>query len=216
MMRVYFWSKKGGIMTRNQIEYWNLRETSKHNRRTERETSKHNRATEAEDKRSHLAGEAQNRSNLAETGRHNRAQENIDISKLRESSRHNIATEGLTGVDLNIRQQVADEQERANKAKEEIATYNAITDRNKALTDKAYKEAQAQTEAFKAAMQGSKTQSDIAYAEKQLKIAQQNADTAYKNYKSAATKNKAEAFQKYSQAVNEWLRLITMLKTAKG
>lgn len=82
-------------MTRNQIDYWNLQENSRHNVVTEKETGRHNLATEQETARSNMAREV-------ETGRHNRATESIDLGKLQEQSRHNRVSEGQEDTRLSI------------------------------------------------------------------------------------------------------------------
>lgn len=81
-------------MTQNQIAYWNLQETTRHNVAGENETQRHNVVTEFE------------------TGRHNRATEQVSILNLQESQRHNIATEAISRDSLNEtkRHNVANEQ----------------------------------------------------------------------------------------------------------
>lgn len=111
-------------MTANQINYWNLQETKRHNVRTEDETERHNRM-----------GESIDLSKLSETERHNRATEGIDLGKLdverfkaAETKRHNQATEGLTGYDLSIQQGIADEAHRHNTASESLQNFTNLTD----------------------------------------------------------------------------------------
>lgn len=129
-------------MTQNQINYWNYRETGRHNLATEGETNRHNVVTENETQRHNMVGEREterhNRategidlSKLAETQRHNRASESLagrgyDIEeyKARELARHNQAQEGLTGVDLSIRQQSLGETVRHNMAQESLTGYD--------------------------------------------------------------------------------------------
>lgn len=93
-------------MTGNQLRYWELQETKRHNVTGEGETNRHNVVTESE------------------TNRHNVATENIDISKLGETMRHNKVTEGQTDRDLGekYRHNLVTESEtgRHNKATEGI------------------------------------------------------------------------------------------------
>lgn len=131
-------------MTSNQIRYWELNETTTHNRNTERETNRSNLAREAETRRSNLAREKEtNRHNLAtekETNRSNLAREllttlqreqdariaqrNYEISYFnsRENARHNSAVEALQLQQMQqqlkaVQTQVA-EQSRHNQASE--------------------------------------------------------------------------------------------------
>lgn len=96
-------------MTSNQINYWNLQESKRHNVTTENETNRHNLVTEVE------------------TNRHNVATENIDLSKLGETKRHNLVTEGQTDKSLGMQQQNINlgyanlaEQSRHNQATENL------------------------------------------------------------------------------------------------
>jgi inorganic pyrophosphatase/exopolyphosphatase len=93
-------------MTRNQLEYWNLQETKRHNAATEGETGRHNVAEEGETKRHNVMSES-------EMQRHNMRTEMQTDTNLLETQRHNIATEGYT------KQSVAETQ-RANRASESI------------------------------------------------------------------------------------------------
>lgn len=80
-------------MTANQVAYWNLQETGRHNRATETETNRHNVVTEGIDL-----------GNLNEKVRHNKATEGIDIGKLQETMRHNVASEGIGAQQANAAQ----------------------------------------------------------------------------------------------------------------
>lgn len=94
-------------MTRNQIEYWNLQESKRHNVATEVEINRHNVATEGIDL-----------GNLQETQRHNYATEGIELGKLGETRRHNVATEGISQFEANTRNQQVVENVRHNQAVE--------------------------------------------------------------------------------------------------
>lgn len=101
-------------MTRNQIEYWNMKESGRHNVATEGETERHNRATEGIDI-----------SKLTESQRHNletERQGSIDVATRRmsqqEAVRHNIVSEGQGAVDLNIKAGQLAETQRHNTATE--------------------------------------------------------------------------------------------------
>lgn len=105
-------------MTKNQIDYWNLQETKRHNSVTEGETGRHNLAAEGETSRHNVVTER-------ETERSNRAREGIDLGKLNESVRHNKVTESETnrhnvateGIDLGK----LNETQRHNQASERIS-----------------------------------------------------------------------------------------------
>lgn len=90
-------SKKGGNMTRNQIEFWRNVETNRSNVAQEQETRRSNLARELETNRSNLANE-------------------------KETNRHNLATERLSQIQsdrnwtLGLQSNI--ETQRANKAKE--------------------------------------------------------------------------------------------------
>nr|AVX53737.1 putative ORF1 [Marmot picobirnavirus] len=84
-------SRKGGRMTANQINYWNLQEK----------------------KRNNLAVET-------ETNRHNVASENIDLAALQESSRHNVTTEGQGQQNINLNWAKLQEDVRSHRANEEL------------------------------------------------------------------------------------------------
>lgn len=120
-------------MTRNQIEYWNVKETGRHNLATETETNRHNLATEAVDL-----------GNLQEAQRHNRTTEGltgqslgIEAQKAAETARHNLASEKLTQSDLNIRGGTLEETTRHNHQTEfyERLRTQADTDLTKAKTE---------------------------------------------------------------------------------
>lgn len=108
-------------MTRNQIDYWSLQETKRHNSSTEGESQRHNVATEQETNRHNVVGER-------ETERSNRAREGIDLGKLNESVRHNQATEKETnrhnvateGIDLGKLQETS----RHNRSTESLGYAN--------------------------------------------------------------------------------------------
>lgn len=103
-------------MTQNQINYWNLKESNRHNVVTENETNRHNVATEGIDL-----------GKLNETARHNKVSEGqtdqslaIESGKLNETRRHNLQTEGQTNVNLGIQAGVLQENKRHNQATEAL------------------------------------------------------------------------------------------------
>lgn len=111
-------------MTRNQIEYWGLKENKRHNQVSEGEINRHNVATERID-----LGKLQetNRHNVVtenETHRHNVRTEDQTDRQLDETQRHNLATEGLTGTSLNIEAGKLSETIRHNQATENISDRN--------------------------------------------------------------------------------------------
>lgn len=93
-------------MTHNQINYWNLQESKRHNVVTETETNRHNVATENIDL-----------GRLQETTRHNLATEG-------ETNRHNVRTEGQTDVNLGLQQGTLSEVQRHNLASEQLGYGN--------------------------------------------------------------------------------------------
>lgn len=126
-------------MTKNQVDYWNLQETKRHNSATEGETGRHNLVVEGETGRHNVVTEREtersnrtregidlgklnesvrhNRATESETNRHNVATEGIDLGKLSESARHNRQTESLGYVQ-------ASETKRHNQASEAIGMSN--------------------------------------------------------------------------------------------
>lgn len=136
-------------MTHNQINYWNLKETERHNVVGENETARHNLAVEGETNRHNVAtegidlgklnesirhnkmSEGQEDLKIAETGRHNRVTEGISqgelgvkVGNLQEQIRHNQAAEQLQGVDLNIAAGILGENIRHNQASESISLFH--------------------------------------------------------------------------------------------
>lgn len=81
-------------MTKNQIDYWTLQESKRHNVTTENETNRHNVVTEGETERHNRATESRDLGALNESIRHNQATEAIELGKLQETSRHNVVSEG--------------------------------------------------------------------------------------------------------------------------
>lgn len=105
-------------MTRNQIAYWELQETKRHNSRTEgqkdvelQEFGRHNVAVEGETTRHNVADESIRSGTLSENVRHNRVEESVKQGSLAEtvthnrvveaeSNRHNLATETQAANEL--------------------------------------------------------------------------------------------------------------------
>lgn len=126
-------------MTRNQIEYWNVQESKRHNVTTEGETQRHNVATEYETGRHNRVSESIDLGNLNESIRHNKTTETEtnrhNLATENETYRHNVRTEGQTDMSLNldagrlaetsransIRQQELAEQARHNMAQESLS-----------------------------------------------------------------------------------------------
>lgn len=96
-------SKGGNSMTNNQIQYWSLQETKRHNQAGESENIRHNVAAETETGRHNLATEQVDISKLNETVRHNQATEQFNISSLQETKRHNVETERTANRSNEIR-----------------------------------------------------------------------------------------------------------------
>lgn len=155
-------------MTANQIAYWNLSETNRHNIATEGETGRHNRQQESidlskleETKRSNVANEKEtNRSNLAreaETHRSNTVRESIDLGQFNENIRHNKASERTNQQNADTNVKLADETIRSNKEREtETKRSNLVNEAERARSNKASEEAamiaaQARIEQAKAA-----------------------------------------------------------------
>lgn len=143
-------------MTRNQIDFWNMKEAGRHNKSTETEVARHNKVSEAVDigdlserTRHNKMSEAVDVGNLRELSRHNLATErvadrNTIISKFNaaENARHNKASEALTGTDLNIRAGTLQESIRHNVASEGIQQQQADTAALIGVADAALKDAQ--------------------------------------------------------------------------
>ena len=137
-------------MTHNQIEYWNLQETKRHNVVGETETQRHNVAGETETNRHNVATEAVDIGRLNETvrhntvteresERHNRESENIGYGQLNESIRHNTVTEGIQRMDAQTRADQLQETIRHNKAAESIDRLGTTSGSIKNVTDAASK-----------------------------------------------------------------------------
>lgn len=120
-------------MTKNQIEFANYVEGSRHNRAGEEEVNRHNLATEVETHRNNTVQEywtgfnatETQRSNQAkevETSKHNRATEKQAKYELKETKKHNRATEKQAKKDL---------AERKRAAKDTVAATKYSADRGK-------------------------------------------------------------------------------------
>lgn len=97
-------------MTHNQINYWNFRESERHNKVSEQEQIRHNKV-----------GEGIDLSKVEESVRHNKATEGIDLGRLNETVRHNKVTESQTDVDLGIKRDSLSETIRHNLVGESIS-----------------------------------------------------------------------------------------------
>lgn len=121
-------------MTQNQIRYWELQESKRHNSATEAETARANRVTETETNRANLAREREtNRTNLANeslksegnlinwfgaqtTRQHYSAMD-------AETNRHNIVTEEQNQTDVDNRGRKTDSDIEKNES--DISTNDA-------------------------------------------------------------------------------------------
>lgn len=127
-------------MTQNQIAYWNLQESKRHNVVGEGETNRHNVATENETNRHNIATEQISISDLQERQRHNLESERLGRDTLAETNRHNmagegetyrhnLATENISQQQVNVSRDVASEQARHNVATErETGRHNVSTE----------------------------------------------------------------------------------------
>lgn len=125
-------------MTHNQIEYWNLVETRRHNLAGEGETQRHNVAGEQENTRHNKAFETieigklnetvrHNTATEYETNRHNVETENIGYGQLNEQVRHNRTTESIQSMDAQTRLEQLRENTRHNKMMETIGATQAAS-----------------------------------------------------------------------------------------
>lgn len=116
-------------MTQNQIAYWNLQETERHNKAGEDENKRHNVTTEGETFRHNYVTEQVSIADLNERGRHNRATEyetsrhNMETEsqgrqQLAETNRHNLETERQGRTNLDIQLSSLNETIRHNQAGE--------------------------------------------------------------------------------------------------
>lgn len=205
-------------MTRNQIEYWNMKETGRHNLATETETN-----------RSNLAREGIDISNLQETQRHNKAVEgetqrsnvsnenikrqNLDLGYYQagEVSRHNMATEALTGVDLNIKSGQLAETGRHNIATETVQQTQAEASAELAKANKALTDVQTEWAALKAQAELELTQSQISEIDARIdkyaaEIAKAKSDITRNDFQNAnQTANTIiDGLKSISQEVRQW------------
>lgn len=127
-------------MTQNQIAYWNLQESKRHNLVGEDETNRHNVVTEGETQRHNVMTENISIADLQEKGRHNRATEyetnrhnlqteEVARGELSEKVRHNLETEAQGRENLSIQLGNLNELSRHNKAGErETYRHNLATE----------------------------------------------------------------------------------------
>lgn len=111
-------------MTRNQIEYWRLKETNRSNRATEKETNRSNLARETETNRNNNLLFGAKMAELAETTRSNVARETNTAIANTEQARHNLATE-LAQNQLN----------RANLMNAQTNRFNALENQRSHLAN---------------------------------------------------------------------------------
>lgn len=105
-------------MTNNQINYWNLQETKRHNVVSEDELKRHNIAGESETNRHNVQQEYIGFGNLAETTRHNKATEGYSFASLAEATRHNKAAEALQSQSIDLGYDQLAETTRSNQERE--------------------------------------------------------------------------------------------------
>lgn len=198
-------------MTANQINYWNLQETKRHNVTTEGETERHNRATEGIDL-----------GRLEETRRHNVASEGIEQGKLdlgyaqlgkdyavlAEQNRHNLATEQNAAVDLNIKQQTQTEQERYNKELNRqgavIGQSQALANQMRALRD----EAETKLTDVQRTWLGIKESQNIELTNKNIAAVSQQLKKVEADIQRAQTLNTIDAWKAANDSVNAAARII--------
>nr|AVX53656.1 putative ORF1 [Marmot picobirnavirus] len=162
-------------MTRNQIEYWKLKEQQRSARVGEKETNRSNLAREGETARHNRQTERQAINELAESARSHKANEGITINQLGETRRHNVASEGLSDVinrintEKNRLEAVRMQQNyELGQQSNEIANKNAEANKLNALTNNAsgastlrYNQAKVREALSKAGLTDQQTQTEI-------------------------------------------------------
>lgn len=151
---------KGGlIMTRNQIEYWNLQENKRNNVARLAEDNRHALVSENETAKHNRASEIQAINELGETSRHNRATESAAINQMAEQHRHNVADEGIRSQTNTINQLSQQETARANRANEALKHQSNLLTGQQIMAnyDVGLKQATARQDAAQAALNNAKT-----------------------------------------------------------
>ena len=122
--------QEGGKMLATQVQYWNYKESQRHNAVAEKQQDFIMR----EGQRHNLIAERQNQESIDESKRHNQAYEAMQKDALRETIRHNKAGESLSWSNFNetVRHNVETEstqkvQAQASKQSAEAATSQAST-----------------------------------------------------------------------------------------
>lgn len=126
------------LMTRNQIDYWNLQEQIANNRRVNEETRKHNRAMEEETSKHNRATESQAARDLTERAMHNAGvrseTQRSNIARESENRRTNQANEQINQQRNMLTSLNQLEMARSNRANEAIKRISTLTDlRNSAI-----------------------------------------------------------------------------------
>lgn len=207
-------------MTHNQINYWTLQESRKHNRAIEKEEKRSNKAREKETRRANKAQETIKTNELAESIRAHKASEGIDISKLAETSRHNKTSEGQYGVELGIKAATQAEQERENKAQDllkardiNVKQQQANTAQQLADAETAYKKVQSVIATQKSIAEQELSASTKKYYDQQVKNLQQQIELKLKEYK--LSKNQA-IYKDVMDLIDKLSKLYIVVKGAKG
>lgn len=232
-------------MLQTQVNYWNYKETQRHNIATEQyytanlgETQRHNVVSEAlikqqndETTRHNLESERFNWGSLAETTRHNMSTEietnRHNVAYETETNRHNVVTENET-----MRHNVANENEtrRHNREEEGIGWYNANTQRFAAQSTAAYQQMAGRAaliQANAASANATTNRINASTNKRNADINQQNANTNFlrneyynssvqsQNELNAANQELAEAKSHYIPQENARAWINTFSNTVK-
>lgn len=172
-------------MTKNQIDYWNMRETGRHNVATEKETNRHNLMTEkvdlgklGEQQRHNVESENIERGKLdlghlqlGETYRHNTIAEQLEGQKVTEQGRHNLAAEEAENKRIV-------ESVRHNQSTESLTGYDLNLQQAKAQEVQRHNLATEEVEATKAEAQYAinMANADLINLQKEWESLKQSAD----------------------------------------
>lgn len=189
-------------MTRNQIAYWELQEKQREADQTHGETVRHNKETEAVSRSNLVLGQQ----TLAETHRSNVAKETetnrSNLAKEAENFRHNTETESLGWAQHQ-------ESVRHNEQNEAVAWMNAATNRYAAEEQGRHNtqmEAYNSTMAEIAQQQANTAEQQEKTARASMRVAARNADTNAANAKTAARRADIDAMnaetRKYEAKTN--------------
>lgn len=206
-------------MTANQIAYWNLNESKRHNVASEAEANRHNVTTEDETHRHNLVTEQTDISKLQETQRHNIATETeakrhneagevLQAIQQQEQQRHNQVTESVSWTDIGEQQRHNLQQEMLQNTSLSIDAQKAFeTSRHNAQTEavaeaeqkaeQAYKEAMVNVNALRASNEAQLNQAKLRQINKQV----QELDRQYNLAKSRNTRENWNAAMNNAEKV---------------